>query len=309
MLSCELDDFERFLDEKTWSPTTITMYRRLIKLLSKWMDQQGIQSFGDLTIRHAKEFVVAAKWGNSLIRKLNSVLLQFMRWKFGEEHNLARWRVRREVSPPQRTLNENMVGQLLSSFQPGISDGFGTRYRRFGICDTDQPLGKRNLAIIWMMLDTGFRCAEICNLELSNLDLANHSATGLVKFGRWRTARFSAHTAQVLANWLEVRPARGPHVFTPVMNTKQRMTEAGMRNMFRKLGLLSGIGPFSPHDLRRTFATLSIRNGASLQAVKEAGGWKNTEMVLHYTRAITGEEIVPFLPGNVLVSKAQNALA
>ena len=57
---------------------------------------------------------------------------------------------------------------------------------------------------------------------------------------------------------------------------------------------------FCLHDLRRTFATLSIRNGASIQAVKEAGGWASAEMVMHYTRSIRAEEVRPFLPGENL---------
>ena len=302
-LQAELDDFERFLDEKTWRPTTIQLYRWLIDHLANWMMWNGPTSFSGLTIRDVKAFLASVKWGNSMTRKLNSALLQFVRWKFGQAHALLNWHVRREKSPPQRTLNKQSLETLYASFQPGISSDFSNTFRRFAICDTGHPLGIRNFAIIRLMVDTGFRSAEICNLELARLDMQNYAATGLVKFGRWRTARFSERTAAALSAWLSVRPHfanNSPRLFTPIMNKGQRMTESGLRNMLRKLGRLTGIGMLSPHDFRRTFATECIRNGASVQAVKEAGGWRSTEVLMDYTRAITAEEILPFLPGNLV---------
>ena len=306
-LSADLIDFERYLDEQIWSPTTIIFYRYIVSRLVAWMRSQDISTFSQLEIRSVKDFIARCGWGNSMARKLNSVMVQYFRHRFGADHQLTKWRVRREVAPPQRTLNGDQASKLLASFHPGISDGYSNRARRFVICDLHHPLGIRNFALLWTLLDTGFRSAEVCNLDLARLDLVNRTITGKVKFGKWRTALFSDRTAGAISDWLQVRNAfankkSGDKIFIGVMNGFEGvpLTPAGLRSMLRKLGRAIGIGPLSPHDFRRTFATLAMRSGASIRAIQEAGGWSNEQMVMHYTRAIKGSEIVPHLPGNTL---------
>ena len=306
----DLQDFDRYLDEQIWSPTTVTFYRYIVRRLLEWMDRNDL-TFRDLEISHVKQFITKQAWGNSMSRKLNSVLVQYVRNRFGKGHPLNRWRVKREIAPPQRTLNGDQASKLLASFHPGISDNYSNRARRFTICDLQHPLGIRNLALLWMLLDTGFRSAEVCSLELAYLDLANRTITGRVKFGKWRTALFSERTADALEQWLNVRgdfanKKSNGKIFIGVMNGFEGvpLTSAGLRSMLRKLGILTGTGALSPHDFRRGFATMAMRSGANIKVIQEAGGWSNSEMVLHYCRAIRAEEITPFLAGNTLQIKS-----
>lgn len=306
-LDQDLLAFRRYLEEQTWSPTTIAFYQYIVSRLVEWMAEQEILTFAQLEISQVKAFIAKAGWGNSMSRKLNSVLVQFLRFQYGEAAPLLRWRVKREVAPPQRTLDGDQAAKVFASFHPGISHGHSPRDRRFTMCDLAHPLGIRNFAILWTLIDTGFRSAEICNLELARLDLAHRTLTGRVKFGKWRTAVFSERTQAAIIDWLRVRSEfvtdkSDGRLFIGVMNgfAGMPLQTSGMRSMMRNLGRITGIGALSPHDFRRTFATLATRAGASAQAVKEAGGWSSVEMVMHYTRAIKGAEIVPHLPGNIL---------
>ena len=112
--------------------------------------------------------------------------------------------------------------------------------------------------------------------------------------GRWLQARAEFATS-----------ISAGRLFLGVMNgfEGRPLTTSGLRSLTRKMGVIMGIGPLSPHDFRRTFATLAMRAGASIRAIQEAGGWANEQMVLHYTRAIKGSEIEPHLPGNILQVK------
>ena len=52
--------------------------------------------------------------------------------------------------------------------------------------------------------------------------------------------------------------------------------------------------------MRRTFATLAIKNGAPTRLVQIAGRWKNIREVERYTRALDAADLEPYSPvGNL----------
>lgn len=306
-LKLELHEYDLFAAEKDWQPSTTAYYQYMLQRLTRWMEQNEIESFADLDILQVRRFLDQMGWGKSMTRKLNSLLCQFFKHKFGAGHALERWKVKNEVAAPQRTPDADALQTILRNFSQGRSMGYSNRHRKHVQFDLEHPLGIRNLAIVWVFINTAFRSTEVCNLELKHLDLKRKTIEGRVKGGKWRTGRFSSHTAQAIANWLEVRSGfenelSQDRLFLGVMNGYEGcpMTPSGMRALMRKMGVKCGIGALSPHDFRRSFATLSMRAGASPQAIKEAGGWTNIGMVMHYTRSIRGDEILPFLPENTI---------
>ena len=78
------------------------------------------------------------------------------------------------------------------------------------------------------------------------------------------------------------------------------LTPDGLRSIFRALGAKSGLPNLSPHMLRRTFATLAIRQGASSKLVQVAGGWSSLLMVERYAQAIKPEDYQNHFATNVL---------
>jgi len=99
-------------------------------------------------------------------------------------------------------------------------------------------------------------------------------------------------TGALLAGWLAARDPSGegpgcPAVFVNVEKGKgpKPLTPCGLRCIFRDMAARSGfVGGFSPHDLRRTFATLSTERGAPSRLVQLGGRWSNIGMVERYTR-------------------------
>jgi integrase len=53
---------------------------------------------------------------------------------------------------------------------------------------------------------------------------------------------------------------------------------------------------FSPHDLRRSFATLSSRLGAPSRIVQVAGRWSDLKMVEGYTQSLEASDFMPYDP-------------
>ena len=298
--------FDEFVAEQTWSDTTRNYSVYMFGRLLGWMERSKIGSIEKLTVVQIKQFITEQKWGNSMARYTNSIIRQYARHYFGKKHPLANWKVKRLIPPPQRTLDADQVVHLFGLFQPGAS----TRYhvRSHACIDTLHPLGIRNKAIVYLLLDTGLRSAEVCSLEMKYLDMEERRLQARIKGGRWHHRYFSEKTADALNEWLVMRSSffvsskSKDRIFLGAINGYQGtpLSSSGLRILIRKLGKIAGLGPLSPHDFRRTFAVLSMRAGANPQAIKEAGGWSSIAMVEHYTRAISAREILPFLPTNHL---------
>ncbi len=169
-------------------------------------------------------------------------------------------------------------------------------------CDTSTLTGKRDLALLCLLLDSGLRAAEVCRLQWVDVDLKSRSFLVVVKGGEQREGVFSSATSRYLADWLEARAARGgggPTLFCSVGGTTpgEPLTTNGLRAIFRRIGNRAGLPRgFSPHDLRRTFATLAVRRGAPTRIVQVAGRWEDEAMVSRYTQALTARDFDPYSP-------------
>jgi integrase len=53
----------------------------------------------------------------------------------------------------------------------------------------------------------------------------------------------------------------------------------------KALGAQIGAPALGPHDLRHAWATAAMRNGTSLRALQDAGGWASPAMPLRYAQA------------------------
>ncbi len=276
-------NLETLLDEffaaHSWSRDTVRGYRRV--LLSFLRDIPDPQS---LSAADFKAWLEGHEtWGENMRWLAYIAVRHYLRWCCGESHPALRYKFRRkEDNKPQRTLSREQVNRLLASI------------------DTDTPIGKRNAAIVLLMLDTGLRASEVCRLELKYLDIERGHLAVRGKGGRWREGVFSARTARALQEWLNVRPAtKGVKtVFVSVggLTPGKPLTSSGLKVILRKLGQRSGIGLISPHDFRRTFATMAIRAGAPSRLVQLAGGWRNLEMVERYSRALKVEDFQGYFP-------------
>ena len=65
--------------------------------------------------------------------------------------------------------------------------------------------------VVTMILDTGLRVSELCDLELSNIDLDDHSAMVIDgKGGKDRLVLFTQSTVSSILAWLPLRDSRNP---------------------------------------------------------------------------------------------------
>jgi site-specific recombinase XerC len=177
------------------------------------------------------------------------------------------------------------------------------------ICDTSRSNGKRDLAMVTLMLDTGLRAAEVCRLRLDQVDIARQSLHVVCKGGDDESGDYSIETANYLSAWLASREAmaRCPNVFVSFncQNYGRALTTTGLRCLFRALGKRAGLPHLAPHDLRRSFAMLTTLLGAPGRAVQEGGRWHDLKLVEVYTRSLTSKAIVRYSPVSYLMRNLQ----
>ena len=264
-------EVQEFLASFPYAEMTKDSYGRvLVQLVELRLDQ--------LTAAELLSFVCRPEWGSNMRYVALCACRRFISWRYGPRHAALSARVRPGVARRQRVLTVDLALELLASF------------------DTSHAKGARDLSLAAVALDTGLRCSELCRLALPDVDLDRRVLQVIVKGGQWGSAVFSRETAQYIREWLVFRrPADGVMNLFVGSRSGLGLTREGLKKIVRDWGLSIGI-KLSPHDFRRSFATLSTIFGAPSRVVQVAGRWSGIEMVEHYTRDIQAREIEPYLP-------------
>lgn len=139
-------------------------------------------------------------------------------------------------------------------------------------------IGVRDAAIIALAVGCGMRRAEIATLKLQNI---NHQTRVITILGKGNKERKVAPSEDVwcrLQDWLKVRGEEGgENVFVAVKKGDNiqpywAITASAIYQLLRARADESQVSSFTPHDLRRTFATRLLESGADINTVRQAMG-------------------------------------
>jgi len=151
------------------------------------------------------------------------------------------------------------------------------------------PAGARDAALVAVGYSCGLRRAELVALTLADYDPATGALT--VEHGKGdkaRTVYAKNGAADALADWLVIRGEEPGALFVPVHKggaiTIRPMTAQAFYGALRKRGIQAGIADFSPHDLRRTFASDLLDKGADISTVAALMGHASVTTTQRYDR-------------------------
>lgn len=144
--------------------------------------------------------------------------------------------------------------------------------------------GKRNLAVLSLMLNMGLRVSEVSNLRSGNVNLTENKLRIVEgKGGVDRDLIIPFYTAELLKEWKKVKP-KSEWFFTTIKDVKDRgrfNTKKGnkfkiknIQIMIKKYSKRAGINnkQVSPHVLRHTFATDFIKQGGNVMHLQKILG-------------------------------------
>ena len=152
------------------------------------------------------------------------------------------------------------------------------------------PKGSRDALIFALGVGCGLRRDEIANVKIKNLDLINQELRIIGKGNKRRSVFLSGRIIRLVKSWIYHRKLeKGENLLVPIhrfgnIQLRKSMTPDAIYQIMVHRASELQIEKFSPHDLRRTFATRLFENGADINTVKDAMGHASISTTQRYDR-------------------------
>jgi site-specific recombinase XerD len=161
----------------------------------------------------------------------------------------------------------------------------------------------RNLAMLYLLRDTGGRIGAVLNVDMDNLDLMAGKLFTKTKGDKPITLYINPPAIDALREWLNMRSHLEPverKVFITLKGTG--MTRSGFYSMLGRLidaAGLRGVGRVNPHSFRHAWARDALTHGADLTRVSQTLG--------HTSLRVTGDYYARWTDGELKTSHAQHS--
>lgn len=285
-LPLEAEEFLTWLAvERGRAPNTLSAYRRDLRAYWGWLHRQGL-GLESVTTDDLLAYVAALRDGDraaaSVARALVAVRTMH---RFLAAEGMAAADPAADIDPPSvpsglpRPLSEVQVGALLDAVEG------------------DEPLARRDRAILEVLYGTGLRISELVGLSLGDLDLESSLLRAFGKGSKERVVPVGRPARASLLAWLEPggRPLVEPDRWTRrgdeeavFLNRRGgRLSRQAAWKIVRRHGDTAGLGDLSPHVLRHSCATHMVDHGADIRAVQEMLGHASISTTQVYTRVST----------------------
>jgi site-specific recombinase XerD len=246
-------EFVRALAREDLSPLTVRGYARDVALFLDWYVPNKLEKLSIVHLIHYRQHLADEKGFRpaSLNRRLGA-LRRFCRWAHEQkklksnvaaEVKLAR--TVRDVRP--KRLNEPEIQALL---------------RAAG--QSPHGLGKRNYALIQIMLQTGLRVSEAAHLRVADLVLHERAGSVRVRQGKGRKEReipLNSSARRGLRTYLATRGPLEPSDPVFISESGARLSVRSIQSVLAELARRAKITrlPVSAHTTRHTFALAFLK--------------------------------------------------
>ena len=263
--------------ESGCAANTLAAYRRDLRKLVDFFQQEGVTDFQALTIPLWVQFLGSLKtaglYSSSIARFLAAVRGLYKHLALSQRTNVVEGILKgtpKQWAQLPKLLSEAEVTRLLNLPVP------------------DQREDRRDAAMIELLYATGLRVSELVNLEMAhlNLEVGFLQATG--KRDKQRIVPIGDKARELVSEYLEsARPAFAKKRTSSALFLT-RLGRAMSRQCFWKIlkdrAARAGITkPISPHMLRHSFATHLLDHGADLRSVQMMLGHASIATTQIYT--------------------------
>jgi integrase/recombinase XerD len=254
------------------SPDTIELYTKKLQYFLKYCERQVLTQVSQITSNFIRRYLLELSETHNpggvhaCFRPLRTMLY----WIEEEEIMPPGWKnpIRRVKAPklptdPIEPIQIEEIHQLLKTCQNNYS-------------------GVRDRAMMLGLLDTGARAKEFLNINLEDVDLATGAV--MIRQGKGRKPRMvflGRKTIRAIRGYLRYRHDNYPALWVSIHG--ERMTYAALRCSLRRRAEKIGMKSIpTPHDFRRAFALVMLRNGVDIFALQKLMGHSDLQVLRRY---------------------------
>jgi site-specific recombinase XerD len=139
-------------------------------------------------------------------------------------------------------------------------------------CDRQSDPGRRDFAILTLLVRFGLRAGEVAAMELDDIDWRAGEVLVRGKGRREEKLPLPEDVGDALVDYLQHarRRVASRSLFLRMVAPRRGLTRQGVSRVVNRASLRAGLAPIGPHRLRHSAATEMLRAGASLMEVGQA---------------------------------------
>jgi site-specific recombinase XerD len=277
-MAWDLEAFARSLGGQ--SAATRRAYGGDLGAFADWAERAGVGDPADVDrifLRRYLAFLTTRRYARATVARKAAALRCYFAWQ-RRRGALDVDPARRLASPGGRSrlprvLDRGELDELLDGSTEAVSDP-----------GAPDAVAARDDAVLELLYGCGLRVAELCGLDIGDVDLRAGMVTVMGKGNRQRRVPMHERCAEAIDAWLlRGREALVTDVSPPhAVFLNRRGARLGTRDVRRIVDRRSPV-PTHPHALRHSFATHLLDGGADLRVVQELLGHASLQTTQVYT--------------------------
>jgi integrase/recombinase XerD len=252
---------------------TLDFYRKKLANFHKYCTSCGVTAVSQLTPNILREFLNSLRvHGNNDggIHSHYRTIKTFLRWY---EH---------EFEPDGWKNPINKVKNSPPKIEPLDPCNYEDVVEMMKKCGKNLN-GKRDKAMMLVLLDTGCRASELLNIRLTEIDiLSGEIFINKGKGGKSRFVYLGESARKAVRQYLKTRTDNSPFLW--ITDDGDHLTYWGLVDMLTRRASQAGVPKPSVHSFRYFFALTSLRNGMDVFSLQKAGGWASMAVMRRYLK-------------------------
>ena len=260
---------EYLIFQKGLSPNTVDSYISDLKKLSLYLQdseisQQSIENY----FLDISDF----NYSTSTKKRFYSSIKNFLKY-LDEEENILQIKVSelrlKSIRKLPEILSVEDIEKMINAYKH------------------DDFLNSRNKTIIDVLYSTGCRVSELCNINLSDLDLVDNSLKLKGKGSKQRIVPIGSELKLNLLKYLKIRENFINNKGEPLFLTKSKnsLDRTAVFRIIKNTALKASLDTnIHPHTLRHSAATHMLEGGCDLRTVQEFLGHSSVSTTQIYTK-------------------------
>ena len=280
------EQFLTWLHDEGKDPKTIQAYATVIRQLSTWLANSGIEAIAEIKPINIKDYVGYMKHQlnrkqttiNKSIAGLKTYFFYLAENAYIPDNPMTRIKIQRIPS-----------NEKFKDTNKWLSKEEQDRYLSFVEMEKNEFKRLRNLAIVDLMLFAGLRVSEVVNLKIDDAKI-NGDATLTIREGKqykYADVTLVNKHSKNLRSWLKYRQSLSNKLYddTPFLFVSERsgqLTARGVQVFLKKYSDLAKVTHVTPHRFRHSFCKNLANAGVSIEVIRKLARHDNIQTTSIY---------------------------